>query len=144
MIVCACSLFWEGGGGGGGMCFFIRSFLPSFFLSFWKSTRHVKLLPWNWISSFSHSVRTGVTGNTNHQFSMSPGQPFYGDSVLRFWVRVSVLFSSTKTKCNYLNGWIKKRSHAQNVTQDGESQRYYWGTQKKKKKRKRKKKKRKK
>ena len=45
---------------------------------------------------------------------------------------------STKTECDYLNGWIKKkkRSHTQKLTQNGESQRYSWGTQKKKKKKK--------
>ena len=37
-------------------------------------------------------------------------------------------------ECDYLNRWIKKRSHMQNLTQYGESQRYSWGTQKKKKK----------
>ena len=46
---------------------------------------------------------------------------------------------STKTECDYLNGWIKKRSHTQKISpKSGEPQRYSWGTQKKKKKKKRK------
>ena len=35
-----------------------------------------------------------------------------------------------KTECEYLNGWIK---NAQKSHQNGEPQRYSWGTQKKKK-----------
>ena len=40
---------------------------------------------------------------------------------------------STKTECDYLNGWIKNGHILKNFTQNGESQRYSWGTQKKKK-----------
>ena len=40
----------------------------------------------------------------------------------------------TKTECDYLNGWIKKRPHTQKSHQNGEPQRYSWGTQKKKEK----------
>ena len=40
--------------------------------------------------------------------------------------------SSTKTECDYLNGWIKKNGHIRkNLTKNGEIQRYTWGTQKK-------------
>ena len=36
-------------------------------------------------------------------------------------------------ECDYLNGWIKKRSHTQKISpKSGEPQRYSWGTQKKK------------
>ena len=46
---------------------------------------------------------------------------------------------STKTECDYLNGWIKKRSHTQKISpKSGEPQRYSWGRQKKKKKKKKK------
>ena len=31
---------------------------------------------------------------------------------------------STKTECDYLSGWIKKQSHMQNLTQNGEPQIY--------------------
>ena len=40
---------------------------------------------------------------------------------------------STKTECDYLNGWIKNGRIRQNRTQN-EPQRYSWSTQKKKKK----------
>ena len=41
---------------------------------------------------------------------------------------------STKTECDYLNGWIKKRSHAQKShPKSGEPQRHSWGAKKKKK-----------
>ena len=46
---------------------------------------------------------------------------------------------STKTECDYLNGWIKKKNGhiCKNLIKNGELQRYYsWGTQKKKKKKK--------
>ena len=44
---------------------------------------------------------------------------------------------STKTECDYLNGWIKKRSHTQKISpKSGEPQRYSWGTQNKKQKQK--------
>ena len=46
----------------------------------------------------------------------------------------SKLHRYTKTECGYFNGWIKKWSHMQNLTKDGEPQRSSWGTQKKKKK----------
>ena len=49
---------------------------------------------------------------------------------------------STKTECDYLNGWIKKRSHTQKShPRSGEPQRYSWRTQPPKKKKKKKKKK---
>ena len=57
------------------------------------------------------------------------------------------ILSSTKTECDYLNGWIKKKKIGhirKNLTQTGEPQRCSWGTQKKKKKKKEKKKKKKK
>ena len=39
--------------------------------------------------------------------------------------------TSTKTECDYLNGWIKKRSHTQKShPKSGEPQKYSWGTQK--------------
>ena len=38
--------------------------------------------------------------------------------------------SSTKTECDYLNGWIKKGHVRKNLTRNGEPQRYSWGTQK--------------
>ena len=51
---------------------------------------------------------------------------------------------STKTECDYLNGWIKKKKKQnnnnnnnktvlilKNLSQKGEPQRYSWGTQKK-------------
>ena len=39
---------------------------------------------------------------------------------------------STKTECDYLNGWIKKKDHIRkNLTQSGEPQRFSWGMQKK-------------
>ena len=43
---------------------------------------------------------------------------------------------STKKECDYLNGWIKKRSHRQKSHPkfNGEPQRSSWGMQKKKKK----------
>ena len=41
---------------------------------------------------------------------------------------------STKMKCDYLYGWIKKWSHTQKSYQNGEPQRSSWGTQKKKEK----------
>ena len=41
---------------------------------------------------------------------------------------------STKTECDYLNGWIKKWSNTKNLTQNGEPQICSWGMQKKKKK----------
>ena len=45
----------------------------------------------------------------------------------------SSFFSSMKTECNYLNGWIKKNGHIRkNLARNGEPQRYSWGTQKKK------------
>ena len=45
---------------------------------------------------------------------------------------------STKTECDYANGCIRKKGHIhKNLTQNGEPQRYSWGTQKKKKKKKR-------
>ena len=38
---------------------------------------------------------------------------------------------STKMECEYLNGWIKIRSHTQKShPKSGEPQRYRWGTQK--------------
>ena len=40
---------------------------------------------------------------------------------------------STKTECDYLNGWIKNGHIRKNLTQNGEPQRYSWGVQKKKK-----------
>ena len=40
---------------------------------------------------------------------------------------------STKTECDYLNSWIQKWSHTQNLTQNGEPQRYSWGMRKRKK-----------
>ena len=45
---------------------------------------------------------------------------------------LSDLFLSTKTECDYINRWIKKRSHTQ--TSHPKPQRYSWGTQKEKKK----------
>ena len=36
-------------------------------------------------------------------------------------------------ECDYLNGWIKSGHICKNLTQNGEPQRYSWGTQKKKK-----------
>ena len=41
-----------------------------------------------------------------------------------------------KVEYDYLSGWIKKQSHMQNLTQNGEPQRSSWRTQKKKKKKK--------
>ena len=39
---------------------------------------------------------------------------------------------STKTECDYLNGWIKKTvTYAKISPKSGEPQRYSWGTQKK-------------
>ena len=44
---------------------------------------------------------------------------------------------STKTKCDYLNGWIKKTVTRVTISpKSGEPQRYSWGTQKKKEKKK--------
>ena len=40
---------------------------------------------------------------------------------------------STKTECDYLNGWIKTVTYAKVSTENGEPQRYSWGTQEKKK-----------
>ena len=43
---------------------------------------------------------------------------------------------STKADCDYLSGWIKKKTNGhigKNLTQNGEPQKYSWGTQKKKK-----------
>ena len=40
----------------------------------------------------------------------------------------------TKMECDFLNSWIKKWSHAKNLTQNGEPQRSSWGTQQKTKK----------
>ena len=36
-------------------------------------------------------------------------------------------------ECDYLNGWTRNGHIRKNLTQDGEAQRYSWGTQKKKK-----------
>ena len=41
---------------------------------------------------------------------------------------------STKTECDYLNGWIKNGHIHKNLTESGEAQKYSWGTNKKKKK----------
>ena len=43
--------------------------------------------------------------------------------------------SSTKTECDYLDGWIKKKKNhiRKHLIQNGEPQRYSWGTQEKKK-----------
>ena len=38
-----------------------------------------------------------------------------------------------KMECDYLSGWIKNGHICKNLTQNGEPQRYSWGTQKKKK-----------
>ena len=50
-------------------------------------------------------------------------------------IRVSLSSSSlpsTKTECDYLNGWIKKNGHIRKISpKSGEPQRYSWGTQKK-------------
>ena len=39
---------------------------------------------------------------------------------------------STKTECDYLNGWIKNDHIRKNLTQNGEPKRYSWGTSEKK------------
>ena len=36
---------------------------------------------------------------------------------------------STKTECDYLSGWIKNGHIRKNLTQNGEPQRYSWGTE---------------
>ena len=48
---------------------------------------------------------------------------------------------STKTECEYLNGWTKNGHIPKNLTKKGENQRSSWRTQKKKTKKKKKKKK---
>ena len=48
----------------------------------------------------------------------------------------STRFVSTKTEWDYLKGWIKNDHIRKNLTQNGEPERYSWGTQKKKKKKK--------
>ena len=51
---------------------------------------------------------------------------------------------STKTECDYVIGWITKRSHAQRIPPKMANPRYSWRTQRKKQKKKNKKKKKKK
>ena len=47
-------------------------------------------------------------------------------------VSVILIIPSTKTECDYLNGWIKKTvTYAKISPKSGDPQRYCWGTQNK-------------
>ena len=55
--------------------------------------------------------------------------------IVNLLMMVLIDLLSTKMECDYLNGWIKNGHIRKNLTNNGEPQRYRWGTQKKKKKR---------